>query len=251
MTKLFPRRKMSNFPDIPFHSKVEVLYEDDRFVVVDKPTGLLSHPNLKDDILDSVVQAEYDFKYECYRIGTWKFFLLHRIDKETSGCLLFTKDPDTVKKLKADFENHEIHKEYMALLVGFVRKETVWKDHIIKKPGKVLIDQRLKPNASTKVRPLETFSKERMTLVSFLPQTGRTHQLRVQSQVRHASILGDRQYGDFNRNKQAKQKWNLNRMMLHASELRFTDPISKKKIRVSCPLPEEFEDILSQLRSGK
>ncbi|MCC7459713.1 MAG: RluA family pseudouridine synthase [Proteobacteria bacterium] len=242
---------MSQFPEIPFHNKVEILYEDERFIVIDKPTGLLSHPNQKNEIHESVVQAEYDFKYECYRIGTWKFFLLHRIDKETSGCLLFTKDPDAVKKLKADFENHEVHKEYLALLTGFVRKETAWKDHLVKKPGKVFIDQRLKANAITKVRPLEIFSKERMTFVSFLPQTGRTHQLRVQSQTRHCGILGDRQYGDFNRNKQAKQKWNVGRMMLHASELRFSDPISKKKIRVSCPLPEEFETMLDQLREKK
>ena len=242
---------MSKFPPIPFHPEAKVLFEDDRFVVIDKPAGLLSHPNSKSEIHESIVQVEYDFKYECYRIGTWKFFLLHRIDRETSGCLLLTKDPDSVKAIKSDFENHNVHKEYLALLSGFVRKATIWKDHIVKKPGKVLIDQRLKPNSSTKVKPIEIFPKERMTLVHFVPQTGRTHQLRVQSQSRHAGILGDRQYGDFNRNKQAKQKWDLKRMMLHANQIAFKDPRTKKTIRVSAPVPAEFELILNQLREEK
>jgi RluA family pseudouridine synthase len=242
---------MSKFPTIPFHSKAETIYEDDRFIVVNKPTGVLSHPNTKEEVHESVVQAEYDSKYECYRIGTWKLFLLHRIDKETSGCLLFTKDPESVKKLKADFENHEIHKEYVALLAGSVRKPTVWKDHLIKKPGKVIIDQRLKPNAVTKIKSVEVFSKERMTLVTFVPQTGRTHQLRVQSTGHHAPILGDRQYGDFQRNKLAKEKFGLKRMMLHSTQIAFNDPISKKNIRVKCPIPSDFEEILRQVREKK
>jgi RluA family pseudouridine synthase len=239
---------MMNLSDIPFHPKAKVLFENERFFVIDKPNGVLSHPNQKGDSSDSAaILAPYDFDGEFFKIGTWKVFLLHRIDKETSGCLLFAKDASSAKKIKAQFAEHKIYKEYIALVSNIVRKPTIWKDHLVKRAGKVLVDKRLKPNAVTKVNPLTQFSRFKMSLVRFIPGTGRTHQLRVQSSDRHGAILGDRQYGNFARNKEAKFRWNFDRMFLHAEILRFKDPANGKIIQIESPLPAELQSLLDTL----
>lgn len=236
---------MMSLTDIPFHAKSKVLFENERFFVVDKPNGVLSHPNQKGDKSDSsVILAPYDFDGEYFKIGTWKVFLLHRIDKETSGCLLFAKDASSAKKVKTQFEEHKVYKEYTALVSNIVRQPTIWKDHLVKRAGKVLVDKRLKPNAETKVKPLSKFPKFKMSLVKFIPGTGRTHQLRVQSSDRHGAILGDRQYGNFARNKEAKHRWDFDRMFLHAGFLRFKDPANGKNIEVESPLPDELQNLL-------
>lgn len=241
---------MSKHADIPFHAQSRILFENERFLIVDKPHGVLSHPNQKGEHSDpSIIQATYDFKGEFYNINTTKLFLLHRIDKETSGCLLFAKDAISAKKIKSDFETHQIYKEYIALLSTIIRKPLIWKDHLIKRGNKVFIDKRLKPNAITKVKPLAHYTKYKLTLVKFFPESGRTHQLRVQSSDRHGAILGDRQYGNFSRNKEAKFRWNFDRMFLHAQTLKFKDPINGKKIEVHSPLPKNLQTLIDTLET--
>jgi len=243
---------MTTLSDIPFHTKTRVIFENERFFVLDKPNGVLSHPNQKGEHSDaSVIQAPYDFKAECFDLKTWKVFLLHRIDRETSGCLLFAKDATSAKKIKADFEQHKIHKEYTAMVSTIVRKPTVWKDHLIKRGNKVFVDKRMKPNAETRVKPLAQFSKYKLSLVKLIPETGKTHQLRVQSSDRHGAILGDRQYGNFSRNKEAKQRWDFDRMFLHADMLAFKDPANGKKIEVRCELPGELQELVKTLEKSK
>lgn len=235
---------MKTIQDIPFHAKTKIIFENDRIFVVDKPAGVLSHPNDAGDYSSSVITCKYDSKKEFFDVDQWKVFLLHRIDKETSGCLMFAKDALSARLIKADFENQKVFKEYTALLCGLVRKPDLWKDNMIKKGKVMVVDQRGKSNAITKVKPLEVFSKPKFTLTKFFPESGRTHQLRVQSAHRHYPILGDRQYGNFTRNKEAKQKWDFNRMFLHASVVEFIDPGTSKKIRVTSDLPAELQEVL-------
>lgn len=240
-----------NLLDIPFHSKINVLFENERFFVIDKPNGILSHPNEKLDKMETaVIHAPYDFQGEFFRIGQWKAFLLHRIDKETSGCLMFAKDAASAKKVKADFETHQVHKEYTALLSTVIKKPITWKDHLIKRGNKMLVDKRQKPNAITHVQPLMNFPKYKMSLVKFKPKTGKTHQLRAQSFDHHGAIVGDRQYGNFARNKEVKHRWDFDRMFLHADTIEFKDPVGGKKIRVESPLPEELQDLINSLKAS-
>lgn len=230
------------------HPKAIILLETAHYLILDKPDGVLSHPNPdQESTKASIIHADYDFKGEFFRIGTQKLFLLHRIDKETSGCLFFSKDASVAKKIKSDFENHLIHKEYIALVGGILRAPTVWKDHLVKKNGRMTIDKRAKPNSTTEVEPIQVYDKNKLTLLRLIPKSGRTHQLRIQSSKRSLPILGDRQHGDFAKNKNIKTSIGLKRMFLHASKLEFTDPTSKKKISVESPLPLELHTVIDRL----
>jgi RluA family pseudouridine synthase len=230
------------------HSKANILFEDENFLVLDKPAGVLSHPNPEDgQTKTSIIMAGYDFNGEFYKLENSRLYLLHRIDKETSGCLLFSKNVSHAKKVKIDFENHNIHKEYIALVGGILRQDVVWKDHLSKKNGRMVVDKREKPNSSTEINPIRIFEKERLTLLRLIPRSGRMHQLRVQSSKRFLPILGDRQHGDFAKNKSVKKTIDLKRMFLHASKLEFTDPTSKKKIIVESPLPTELKNVLEKM----
>lgn len=243
---------MINLSDIPFHENAKILYENDDFFVMDKPDGVLSHPNLTGDKNDpSIIKAPYDSKGEYYKLGNWKVFLLHRLDRETSGCLLFSTNPSLAPKVKADFESHSIRKEYTALLGGSVRKPGIWKDYLVKKGNKMFPDLRGKPNAITKVTPMQNYQKFHATLTKFSPTTGKTHQLRVQSAFHHAPILGDRLYGNFAKNKDIKTKLNLKRMFLHASKLEFKNPKNQKTISVESLIPEDLQMVIDLLENSK
>ena len=219
---------------------------------MDKPDGVLSHPNPPGQkVFPSIIQAPYDVRGEFFKIRDWKVFLLHRIDMETSGCLLFCLNPILAPMVKADFESHRIKKEYTALLGGSVRKPDVWKDHMIKKGNRMFVDPRSKPNAETKVNPVALYQKHHATLTKFSPVTGKTHQLRVQSAFHHAPILGDRLYGNFAKNKDIKTKLNLKRMFLHASMIDFINPRHKNHIRVESPLPEDLQMVVDLLENSK
>lgn len=233
--------------DLPIHSKAAVLFENDNLFVLDKPDGVLSHPN-KTEAHSSILLAPYNDNNESFDVGGQHVYLIHRIDKETSGCLLFAKNSQTAKQLKKDFIEHKVLKNYIALVAGFQRQPTTWKDHLAKDGGKMRYDRDKKTNAETDVEAIEVFEKPRLTLLKLSPKSGKTHQLRIQAAKRNLPILGDRQYGNFPRNKDVKTKFLLKRMFLHSTDLTFIDPLTKKEVHVRSLLPPNLQIVLDKIK---
>lgn len=207
-------------------AKLDILYEDEWIVVVDKPSGMLSVPGKND--IDSVSQR----LHEMYPEATGPL-VVHRLDMATSGILLAAKDKDVHAALQALFETRSISKEYTAILdgvpacgVGEVSLPICLNP--LDRPRQ-MIDYELGKPALTKYEILKVMGDRCM--VKFVPHTGRTHQLRVHSAHRlglGSPISGDELYGNPS---------SSSRLCLHASRLVFTHPVTKKVVDIKSLVP--------------
>ena len=212
-------------------TKLDILYEDDYLLVINKPEGMLSVPGRGD--ADSVYQRLSIL----YPEATGPI-IVHRLDMATSGLLLAAKTKEAHQNLQAQFKNRTIQKRYIALLEGEVPQDEgeirlpLCPDPL-DRPRQIVSEEFGKP-ALTHYRVLERTSGK--TLIAFYPQTGRTHQLRVHAahpQGLHCPILGDKLYGR-----------KAERLYLHAEYLAFTHPITSERIEIQkspafprCPMP--------------
>ena len=212
-------------------TKLDILYEDDYLLVINKPEGMLSVPGKGD--VDSVYQRLSIL----YPEATGPI-IVHRLDMATSGLLLAAKTKEAHQNLQAQFKNRTIQKRYIALLEGEVPQDEgeirlpLCPDPL-DRPQQIVSEEFGKP-ALTHYRVLERTSGK--TLIAFYPQTGRTHQLRVHAahpQGLHCPILGDELYGR-----------KAERLYLHAEYLAFTHPITSERIEIQkspafprCPMP--------------
>ena len=222
------------------HGRVEEIYHGDDLWVLNKPAGVLSHPNppSRSDRA-AVLPLPYDPKLEAFLLDdngrTRRIYLIHRLDQDTSGVLLLAFDAELAAQIKELFYHHEIDKEYHALVAGTVQPRTgVWRDCLRKKRerGHVKVAAtRGSPNAVTRFRVVKTFAEHGMSLLSLRPETGRTHQLRVQTASRRHPIAGDERYGDFAWNKDLRREFGLRRMFLHARRLEFRHPRTGRRLR--------------------
>lgn len=200
-------------------TKLDILYEDDYLLVINKPEGMLSVPGKGD--VDSVYQRLSIL----YPEATGPI-IVHRLDMATSGLLLAAKTKKAHQNLQAQFKNRTIQKRYIALLDGEVPQDEgeirlpLCPDPL-DRPRQIVSEEFGKP-ALTRYRVLERTSGK--TLIAFYPQTGRTHQLRVHAahpQGLHCPILGDELYGR-----------KAERLYLHAEYLAFTHPITSERIEI-------------------
>ena len=205
-------------------TKLDILYEDDYLLVINKPEGMLSVPGKGD--VDSVYQRLSIL----YPEATGPI-IVHRLDMATSGLLLAAKTKEAHQNLQAQFKNRTIQKRYIALLEGEVPQDEgeirlpLCPDPL-DRPRQIVSEEFGKP-AFTRYRVLERTSGK--TLIAFYPQTGRTHQLRVHAAHPlglHCPILGDELYGK-------KDK----RLYLHAEYLAFTHPITFERIEIRAKIP--------------
>lgn len=212
-------------------TKLDILYEDDYLLVINKPAGMLSVPGKGD--VDSVYQRLSIL----YPEATGPI-IVHRLDMATSGLLLAAKTKEAHQNLQAQFKNRTIQKRYIALLEGEVPQDEgeirlpLCPDPL-DRPRQIVSEEFGKP-ALTRYRVLERTSGK--TLIAFYPQTGRTHQLRVHAAHPlglHCPILGDELYGR-----------KAERLYLHAEYLAFTHPITSERIEIQkspafprCPMP--------------
>ena len=203
---------------------LDILYEDDEIILVNKPAGMLSVPGKGD--ADSV----YHRLHILYPDATGPI-IVHRLDMATSGLLLAAKTKEAHQNLQAQFKNRTIQKRYIALLEGEVPQDEgeirlpLCPDPL-DRPRQIVSEEFGKP-AFTRYRVLERTSGK--TLIAFYPQTGRTHQLRVHAAHPlglHCPILGDELYGR-----------KAERLYLHAEYLAFTHPITFERIEIRAKIP--------------
>ena len=203
---------------------VQEIYQDEYLIVVNKPEGMKTHGNQPDETaLLNHVSAYVG--QTCY--------VVHRLDKETSGLVLFAKNPFILPILNRLLEKKEIAREYWALVSGQVPKNLIFKDKIGRDRHdrrKRLVDPRNGQYAETHVIQLKEF-KNKTSLVRCRLKTGRTHQIRVHLSHHHLPIIGDPLYNPHSR---------ASRLMLHAFRLSFNHPLTLEKMSFTA-LSDTFE----------
>ena len=236
-------------------SSLEILFEDGDYVCINKTAGLLTLP----DRFDPAIPNLYHILGERYG----EIFVVHRIDKQTSGVIAFAKNADAHKALNAQFENHRIQKKYVVLVQGILKEA----DGSINLPigensgkaGTMKIDTVHGKESVTKYKVIERFVS--FTLVEAEPLSGRTHQIRVHFKAIGHPLAVDEIYGNTEGIKLSSLKKNyklkpgsiekplISRLTLHARSLRFFHFRSQNELTIEAPLPKDFESVIKQLRT--
>ncbi|MEL6924404.1 MAG: pseudouridine synthase [Bacteroidota bacterium] len=223
-----------------------ILYQDDYLVAINKPHGLPVHR--------SPLYADADrFALQSLRdqIGQ-RVHPLHRLDRKTSGVLLFALDAGTTRQVQQQFLEHSIEKRYLAIVRGWF-PDTLEVDYALTN------DRGVEQTALTRFRclqrtelqlPFGKFQTSRYSLIEARPQTGRTHQIRKHCKHVFHPIIGDRPHGCNKQNRLFLEKWNMTTTMLHAQSLQLRHPVSGVKVELVAECSDEFRRVKELLKLG-
>lgn len=230
-----------DLPEKPTFSDemLPILFEDDDVVVINKPSGLLTHA--KGALLQEFSVAEFMRSYTTDGVDGNRPGIVHRLDRATSGVLIAAKTPESKHFLQKQFQDRKVKKTYLAIVHG----EPKLAEAIIKLPIERNPKQpqtfRVGPSgkyAETAYRVVSTSPHGLYSLLELKPVTGRTHQLRVHLTYIGCPIVGDNLYPE-------KQKVApSSRLLLHAAELEITLPGNRERVTFRAPLPKDFDDFL-------
>lgn len=225
--------------------KVEILYEDDYIIVVNKKSGMVVHPgngNYSHTLVNALMAHTENLSDEG---GSERCGIVHRIDKDTSGVLLIAKTNEAHKILSDDFKNKKVNRKYIALVHGVIDNN---KGKIVAPIGRSKLDRKKmcvtdenSKKAVTNFTVLERFKDA--TLLELVLETGRTHQIRVHMDYIGHPVVNDPTYGK-------KKLINDYGQMLHAKYLGFYHPITKKYMEFSHEPEEEFNKILEMFKNS-
>lgn len=217
--------------------KLSILYESEELIAINKPNGLLVHrsPIAKD--------VEF-FALQLLRDQINQHVTpIHRLDRKTSGVLLFAKDNEIVAPIQDALKT--ANKRYLAIVRGFFPGEITVNHPLLNEKNKL-------QEAETAFRCLEQvtlplpFGKHdtsRYSLIEAFPKTGRMHQIRKHCNHLRHPIIGDRPHGCNKQNKLFLETWNHTTMLLHAFSLAFINPFDKKSVQIEAPLPDSFKEM--------
>lgn len=231
-------------------TRCEILHEDRFILVVNKPHGVLSHPNPKSaKPQPAAFEGSYDADRRCFKGSAGSLWLIHRLDQDTSGVLLAAKDEKTAAACREAFEAEAVRKTYLALCVGGgLKPEGVWLDHLItvheRHQVRTTVRHGPRPNAEAHYRLIEYSPTQRLSLVEIELITGKTHQIRVQAASRRLPLVGDDVYGSFDLNRKLRHSLGARRLFLHAHELRLKHPASGQMLSVKAPLPSDLAEVV-------
>ena len=211
---------------------------------LNKPSGIRSQPKAGGKDPQALLTCSYSLKDEAYHVppdkGGGKVWLLHRLDGGTSGVILVADQETTAEEVKKAFAEHRVKKTYVALVFGWPKEsEAVWRDRIevTKEGGRARgkTGAGIRAEARMRVREKLQGKSGPMALLELQPKTGRTHQLRIQCANRGLPIVGDRTYGDFQKNRALK----TDVLFLHSESM--VCPVGKAFFKPHMPHPEEFK----------
>ena len=225
-----PKDKKTVIPRIKF--SVKPVYEDGDFVAIDKPAGLLS--------VESDKQTEcaygYMLKYLQSKDKTSRPFILHRIDKETSGVLVFAKNIKLHSMLKMHWNEQVQTREYYAVVEGVMTEKSGTLVDYLKENATNLVYATGDPTGQKAITHYEVLAENaQYSLLRVKIDTGRKNQIRVQMKAHGNPVVGDDKYGS--------TKNPLGRLGLHASKLEFIHPVSKELITITAPVPATFREL--------
>ena len=229
---------------------LEILYQDKYLIAINKPSGLLVHKSPID-------KRETQFALQMVRdqIGQY-VYPVHRLDKPTSGVLVFALSSKVANLLSEQFKTYTIEKEYIAVVRGYTKPS-----ELIDYDLKVILDRKADIGRSDNKEPqfaqtyYETLSQielpysvsrypvARYSLVKLLPRTGRKHQLRRHMKHIFHPIVGDTKYGRHEHNVLFRQKFDVHRLLLHSNKIKFLHPITKKNLEIDAKMDELFQRI--------
>ena len=222
---------------------IEIIYEDEDIIVVNKPKGMVVHPangNPDGTLVNAIMNICKDSLSGIG--GEIRPGIVHRLDKDTSGLLIVAKNDMAHVKMSEQIKNHEVKKTYIALVRGVIKENEATIDMPIgrsrtdRKKMAVVKDGK---NAVTHIKVLKRYDK--YTLLEINIETGRTHQIRVHLSHIGYPIIGDYIYSN------GKNEFGVEGQCLHAKSLEFKHPITKKEMKLEAPLPEYFQDIIKKL----
>ena len=225
--------------DIP----LEILYEDNDIIVVNKPKGMVVHPangNPDGTLVNAIMSICKDSLSGIG--GEIRPGIVHRLDKNTSGAIIIAKNDKAHINLSEQLKNHEIKKIYIALVRGVVKENNATINMPIgrsKKDRKKMDVDKNGKEAITHFKVLRRYKD--CTLLEINIETGRTHQIRVHLSHIGYPIIGDEVYSN------GKNKWNIEGQCLHAKSLDFKHPITEKEMHIEAELPKYFQKILEEL----
>lgn len=229
---------------LPENIPIQILYEDEFLAVVNKPRGMVTHPS-KGRYSGTLVNALlYKFPNNLSNYnGDDRPGIVHRLDKDTSGGLIIAKDNNTHRALSKLFKEHEVVREYIAIVHGNIKTDEGRLEYSIgrnpKDRKKMAVTDKNSKTAITDYKVIKRF--DGFTFVRLSLYTGRTHQIRVHMAKIGHPVAGDKLYGP--------KKSKLKILYLHSAKLEFIHPVTKKKIIVESQPDEEFNNFINKLQN--
>lgn len=232
---------------VPEDIPIDVVYEDDNLLIVNKPSGMVVHPaagNYSHTLVNALL---YRFKLSSIG-GDIRPGIVHRIDKDTSGVMVVAKDDKTHELLSDMMKEHKVERCYYALVEGIINHDVgdidapIGRDTVDRK--KMMVTDVDSKEAFTHFRVLKRFKKSNKTLIECKLSTGRTHQIRVHMSYIGYPIYNDPVYGKSKKTTPFGQ-------FLHSKSIKFTHPITNKEIFLEVDLPVEFQDYLDELERNE
>lgn len=229
--------------DIP----LDIVYEDDSVLVINKPRGMVVHPAVGNERGTVVNAALFHCQGSLSGInGSVRPGIVHRIDKDTTGLLVIAKNDRAHKSLTDQLADRSLSRVYYALVNGNIKEDGGTVDAPIGRSPKNRKKMAVVPDGRSAVTDFEVIERfGAYTLVRCKLRTGRTHQIRVHMKHIGHSVVGDKAYGIKN------ERFALAGQLLHAKEISFIHPETGEKVTFSCPLPEDFSSVLEVLRKTK
>ena len=226
---------------------VEILFEDESLIVVNKPAGLLSVPLERKSAAPSAYEQ---IERHLRPSGKRKPHVVHRIDQDTSGLVVFAKDAGAQARLKAQFKRRQPERVYLAVVYGHPSPAAgQWRDHLVW-DEKALIQKSTHPRdpeaqeAISDYRVVERFKET--SLIEVRLQSGRRNQIRIQARLRGHTLVGEKRYTF---GPDGLRPIQFERHALHAYRLAFEHPDDGRAVRFEAPLPADFQALLKRLRS--
>lgn len=223
---------------LPENIDFDIIYEDEYLAVISKPQDLVVHPGAGNKRGTLVNGLLYKFKNLSNPIDEDRPGIVHRLDKDTSGLMIIAKNDEAYYKLVDMFKNREIEKHYLAIVHGNIYEDFDVDAPIGRDPNnriKMKVVEENSKHASTSFHVVKNFDK--FTLLDVLLHTGRTHQIRVHLSYVNHPVVGDETYG-------IKNKYKINKQLLHAYKLKFIHPITGEKLEIIDDFPQRFKDFM-------
>ncbi len=237
--EIIPKQIELKAQDIP----VEIIYEDNDIIVVNKPKGMVVHPangNPDGTLVNAIMNICKDSLSGIG--GEIRPGIVHRLDKDTSGLLIVAKNDKAHINLSEQIKNREITKKYIALVRGVIKENEATIDMPIARSDKDRKKMAVKKTGKKAVTHFKVIKRYKdYTLLDIKIDTGRTHQIRVHMAEIGYPVVGDIVYSN------GKNPFGVVGQMLHAKSLDFVHPITGEKLHLEAPIPEYFENILSEL----
>lgn len=217
--------------------ELEIVYQDEHLVVINKPHGLLVHRS-------KIARDVHEFALQILRDQIQQaVYPVHRLDRKTSGLLIFALSKEILKMMNQIFQDNAIKKEYLAIVRGWTPEEFTIDKSLPKENGTL---QEALTHFKTlecieKPWPLGKFETNRYSLIKAFPVTGRMHQIRRHLNHFRHPIIGDRPHGCNKQNKFLKEKFDISTMYLHALKVEFNHPLTGKSMVLQASLSKEYK----------